>query len=87
MRTLGERDSVTPTIAALQQRAEQLRRDEVERTLRRSPELDESARERIDVMTQSLMRKLLHAPIARLRESDGDPALALTIREVFDLDA
>lgn len=83
---VGERDAAAPTITALTRRAEALRRREVERTLARAPELDAVTRERIDVLTQSLVRKLLHNPIAHLRETAGDPAVALALRDAFDLD-
>jgi glutamyl-tRNA reductase len=86
VRVLEERDSVAPTIAALLRRAEAQRRTEVERTFSRAPQLDEAARERVEVMTRSLVRKLLHAPLSHLREHADDPSVALTIREAFDLE-
>jgi glutamyl-tRNA reductase len=82
---IGQRDAAGPTIAALTRRAEELRLREVERALGRVP-LDEAAREQVDVLTRSLVRKLLHGPIAHLKDSADDPAMALTLREVFDLD-
>jgi len=85
LRAIGERDSVTPTIAALLQRADEIRRQELARTLDRA-EVDEATRARIDAMTKAMVRKLLHAPISRLRESGDDPGVALTLREAFDLD-
>ncbi len=87
MRALDERDAVTPIIAALLQRAEDLRREEVERTLARTPALDAETRMRIDAMTRSLISKLLHAPVNHLRETKDDPAVALTLREAFDLES
>jgi glutamyl-tRNA reductase len=86
MTVIGERDAAAPTITALLRRAEAIRRRELERTLSRSPELDATIRERIDVLTASLVRKLLHAPVTHLRESSDDPSVALTLRQAFDLD-
>ena len=86
MSVLNERDAATPTITALIRRAEAIRRREVERTLARAPELDAAARERIDVLTQSLVRKLLHGPITHLRDSTDDPAIALVLRDAFGVD-
>jgi glutamyl-tRNA reductase len=83
---VGEREAAGPTITALIRRAEALRRREVERTLARSPEMATDVRERIDMLTQSLVRKLLHGPIAHLRETADDPAVALVLRDAFDLD-
>ena len=85
MTVIGQRDAASPTIAALVRRAEQLRRREVERAVAAAP-LDADVRERIDVLTTALVRKLLHGPITHLRESAGDPVVALTLRQAFDLD-
>jgi glutamyl-tRNA reductase len=82
---LGQRDAAGPTISALTRRAEDLRRREVERALQRL-DVDDALRSQVEVMTRSLVRKLLHAPIAHLKESADDPAIALHLREVFDLD-
>ena len=82
---LAQRDAAGPTISALTRRAEELRRHEVERALQRL-DVDDAVRGQVDVMTRSLVRKLLHAPIAHLKESADDPAIALHLREVFDLD-
>ena len=83
---VGERDAAGPTITALIRRAEAIRRREVERTVARTPDLDPAVRERIDVLTQSLVRKLLHAPITHLRDTASNPAVALVLRDAFDLD-
>jgi len=82
---LGQRDAAGPTISALTRRAEELRRREVERSLQRL-DVDDAVRAQVDVLTRSLVRKLLHGPIAHLKESADDPATALRLREVFDLD-
>ena len=83
---IKEGEGVSSTIATLAQRSEELRRREVERTLRRLPGADERTCERIEQLSLSLVRKLLHGPIAHLRESADDPGVALTLREAFDLD-
>jgi glutamyl-tRNA reductase len=83
---LNQRDTTGPTITALTRRAETLRQREVERTLERVPDADAVIRERVDTLTKSLVRKLLHDPIALLRESTDDPAVALILRQAFGLD-
>jgi glutamyl-tRNA reductase len=85
MTVVDQRDAAGPTIAALTRRAEELRRREVERALQRL-DADDALRSQVEVMTRSLVRKLLHAPIAHLKESADDPAIALHLREAFDLD-
>ena len=82
---IGQRDTAGPTITALVEWAETLRAQEVARTFGVGRQIDEATRERIDTLTRSMVRKLLHGPVTRLREA-GDPATALAIREAFRLD-
>jgi glutamyl-tRNA reductase len=84
---VDERDTAGPTIGALVRQAEALRRREVERTLLRMPAVDADTVDRIDQLTRSLVSKLLHAPISHLRDFADDPAVALTLRDAFDLDS
>ena len=84
--TVELRGAADPTIRALVSRAEEIRAREVARTLARLPEADPPTRERIERLSQSLVRKLLHAPIVHLREARGDPGTALRLREAFGLD-
>ena len=89
----AQRDAV-PTIRLLAQRAEQLRRTQVDRALHGLHLADgERARfeEFAERLTRSLTRQLLHAPIASLREAalraGGDPvADADAVRRLFRLD-
>lgn len=82
---IGQRDIAGPTITALVEWAESLRAAEVARTFGSGVEVDDAVRERVDVLTRSLVRKLLHGPVTRLREA-GDSTTSLTIREAFRLD-
>jgi glutamyl-tRNA reductase len=77
--------SVTPTIAALRSRAEETRRAEVERTLARMDHLSDADRRRIEAMTRSLVNRLMHEPVTRLREG-GNPAHVEALHELFGLD-
>lgn len=81
---LAER-SVVPTIAALRQSAEATRRQELQRTLERLPNLTEDERRRLDAMTKSLVNRLLHAPVTRLRDQGSERHLD-AVRELFDLE-
>lgn len=83
---VGQRDASDPTIRALLARAETIRRDEVRRTLARLPESSPEVAERIDRLTRSLVRKLLHGPVSHLRAAVDDPAVVLMLREAFGLD-
>jgi glutamyl-tRNA reductase len=82
---IGQRDTAGPTIAALVEWAEELRAREVARTFSAGKAIDDETRERVEMLTRSMVRKLLHGPVTRLREA-GDPATALAIREAFRLD-
>ncbi len=76
---------VAPTIAALSERAEQLRQGELERTLRRL-DLDDGERERVEAMTKALVRRILHDPIAALRERGDRDVYVDAVRHLFRLD-
>jgi glutamyl-tRNA reductase len=80
---------LAPTIGALYRHAEEIRRRELTRTLRRLDNLSDEQRDLIDVMTASIVRRLLHQPVAMLkahREDPEAPDLAQLIRELFALE-
>ena len=62
---------VDSTLAALYRQAEELRRREVAKTLNLLPEITEKQRNDIETMSRSLIRKLLHNPMAALRGQGG----------------
>jgi len=76
---------VVPTVAALRSRVEELRRAELERTLARTS-MSEEDRERIEAMTAAFVKKLLHAPIRRLKEPGKGQRYVEATRALFDLD-
>ena len=76
---------VAPTIAALSERAEQLRRAELARTLRRL-DLDPGERQRVEAMTKALVRQILHDPISALRERGDRDVYVDAVRQLFRLD-
>lgn len=81
--------SVVPVIAAMYRRAERLRQTELEKTLRAMPDLPPEDRRRLESLTGALVKKLLHAPAARLRAEAGSPQAvhyAAAARALFDLD-
>jgi glutamyl-tRNA reductase len=83
---LSQRDASAPAIRALLERAEAIRRREVERTLAKLPEATPEVAERIDRLSRSLVTKLLHAPVTHLRSAVEDPGAVLRMREAFGLD-
>ena len=81
----------TPTIVALRERAETIRQREVEKTLAALKELPPHAAKAIEALSAALMNKLLHPPIAYLkntgRNGDGpDANRVTTVRLMFGLD-
>jgi glutamyl-tRNA reductase len=77
---------VVPTISALRDQAEAIRRGELTKTLGRLPNLSADERRRIDALTSAIVKKLLHQPIMCIRESEGEPAYLEAVRELFALD-
>lgn len=77
---------VVPVIVQMQQGAEEFR---LEQLSRYGKGLDETQKEALDRITKSMVKKLLHKPIAELKDSvnhpDGPERIAL-IRRMFDLD-
>jgi glutamyl-tRNA reductase len=59
---------VVPTIIALREKAETIRRSELQRTFSQLPELSDKARQAIEVLTGSIVKKLLHDPILFLKK-------------------
>jgi glutamyl-tRNA reductase len=79
---------ILPLISEMQQQADQIRKSELEKTLRRMPNLTPTEVKRLDAMTQALMKKLLHTPITRLKAeatSASAAEYAETTRRLFGL--
>ncbi|HUH11736.1 MAG TPA: glutamyl-tRNA reductase [Longimicrobiales bacterium] len=80
---------VVPAIRALRDRSEALRREEVERALRRLPHLSPEERDHLERVTRQLLNKILHTPTTRLREAAGNGRAAEAVdalRYLFELD-
>lgn len=78
--------SVTPTIKSLVRRAEEIRAAQLEKSIKNfTPE----QREVLDALTKSLVSKLIHAPITKIRECGDDIETMLyrldAVRDIFDL--
>jgi glutamyl-tRNA reductase len=81
-----------PVISRLMQKAEAIRVAELERLLARCPDLGERERMLVTGMTMTIVSKLLHSAILKIREkatTDGDEALAdaRVLHELFELDS
>jgi len=79
--------AVVPTIKALRRRVEQVRREELDRNLKRIPP---EAREQAERLTESLVNRILHEPTVTLRRATkrrgGGKDLVAAVRRLFGLD-
>jgi glutamyl-tRNA reductase len=78
-----------PLIKDLRRHAEQIRQAELEKTLRKLPELSDAEKKRIEALTEALVNKLLHQPVSRLRAEAQLPCsnqYALVTRSLFGLE-
>ncbi len=75
-----------PTVIALRERAETIRKDELERFFNRFPSLGEKERKAIEGMAGAIINKLIHAPTVALKNDaeDKDVLIAL-IKRLYDL--
>jgi len=81
---------VEPLLSALRRHAEAIRQQELERALRDLGDVDQATAERIEHLSRTLVKKLLHEPTVRLRgragTGDADD-VADAVRELFGLAA
>ena len=80
-------DSV-PTIVALRERVETIRRRELEKTLNALKEVSPRHREALEALTGAIVNKILHAPIMHLKRSDprSETFYLDAARRLFDLE-
>ncbi len=80
---------VTPTIVALRNRFEELRKAELERTLANWKEAPPDTQKRLDALTMAFMNKLLHQPTTVLKKAGQGNRNDLyldALHTLFDLD-
>lgn len=78
-----------PLVAQLHERAESVRRSELERLSSRLSSLDDSERAAVDALTRGIIAKLLHRVSVGLKDDAGTPRgerNAAAVRDLFDLD-
>jgi glutamyl-tRNA reductase len=86
-RWLGHLD-VVPTIVALRDKVEGIRRAELQKTLGQLKDLPPRERDALEAMTNALVNKILHAPIATLKQHDRrtEAYYVDALRRLFALD-
>lgn len=71
-----------PTIVALRQKAEEIRKEELEKFQNRFPDLDEAQMKAVDYLATAIVNKLIHPPTIALKDDseDRDELIALMKR-------
>lgn len=87
VRWLGHLE-VVPTIVALRGKVDGIRRAELQKTLNQLKDLGPREREALEVMTTALVNKILHTPIARLKQQDrqAETFYVDAVRILFNLE-
>jgi glutamyl-tRNA reductase len=81
---------VEPLLTELRRRAESIRQGEVERALRDLGDVDPAVAERVEHLSRTLVKKLLHDPTVRARERAGAgdaDEVAGAVRDLFGISA
>lgn len=75
-----------PTVVALREKAEAIKREELEKLLNRMPDLGEKERKAFEGAASAIINKLIHAPTVALKEDaeDKDVLIAL-IKRLYGL--
>ena len=78
-----------PLVAELHERAETIRRAEVERFSSKLSALSAEQRDVVDALSKAVVAKLLHSPSLQLKHSAGTPQgerIAAALRDLFDIE-
>ena len=78
---------VVPTIIQLREKANEIRKRELERTLSSLPGLGPEERRAVEAMAQAIVNKILHPPLSRLKQQDAaESEDVVAARRLFGLD-
>jgi glutamyl-tRNA reductase len=78
-----------PLVAELHERAESIRRAEIDRYAARLAALTPEQREAVEAMSKSVVAKLLHSPSVQLKNNAGTPQgerIAAALRDLFEIE-
>jgi len=80
---------VVPTIVSLQEKMEEMRKTELAKTLSALPKLSDKERRAMEVLSEAIVKKILHGPITLLkrtsRNSEGESYVDV-VKKLFNLD-
>jgi glutamyl-tRNA reductase len=79
--------SATPTIVALRNKAEKIRKEELEKTVKKLGPLEEEKIKAIEYLSTSIVNKLIHPPTAALKSEEENKEQMLDIvQKLFKLE-
>lgn len=78
LKWLSSLDSV-PTIVALREKAEEIRKEEFEKLMNRFPGMEDKQKKAIEYMASAIINKLIHPPTKALKEEPEDKDLLIAI--------
>jgi glutamyl-tRNA reductase len=79
---------ITPTIVALRNKFEEIRKKELEKTLSLHPNLSDKEKKSLEALTSAILNKILHTPSTLLKQSNEEAMADLyldTLRTLFQL--
>ncbi|MBI2328352.1 MAG: glutamyl-tRNA reductase, partial [Chloroflexi bacterium] len=77
---------VRPIVGALMKKADDIRQEQLNKTLRKLPPLSDEERESLEAMTRSIVNKILMEPIDHLKtKTNGNQDYAELVSELFQL--
>ncbi len=86
LKWLASLDSV-PTIIALREKAEEVRKEELDKLFHKIQGIGEKDKEAIEYMATAIMNKLIHPPTAALKEdSENKDILVATIKRLYGIE-
>lgn len=75
-----------PAIVALREKAEAIKKDELERLIKRFPDLEEKEQKAIEHMASAIVNKLIHPPTIALKEDSEDKDMLIAaIKKLYGL--
>lgn len=84
--TWWQQFQVRPVVSALMSRAEQIRLNQFNRTLKKLPQLTDEQVESLDAMTRSIVNKILKDPVQYLKTNESSDQIK-AVKEIFKLEA
>ncbi len=76
---------ILPVITAIYERAEGIRANEVEKSLKRMTKLNEAEQAKVNALSRAIVSKILHVPTSHLKNSEHAVEYAGILKTLFEL--